>query len=122
MFERIPGYFEDARENEEIFRSVLEDIKRRIEYVPRDLDPTSPLEDLFRNYSSTETEDGELQFSIIDFRKGPTTFRSINLECNEAIIGIQNIGRLSGSGMIIKYSINPDNSVEYKEIISTWAS
>jgi len=111
-------YFDCARENEMIFRSILKDIKSRVSICPKDLDSDKSLEEIFQKYSQGNRHG---KFTILDFKKGPIE-RLENLTEDEALIDIENVTCLSGNGYSLKYKIKSDNSAEYVGCISNYMS
>lgn len=107
---KIPQYYECARENENIFRAVLRDLRGRKEpFVPGNLDTESGLEDIFKKYSGGNRYG---IFTILDFRVSE----------KEATISFEDVATLSGGGANIKYKIKEDSSVEYQGATSRWMS
>jgi hypothetical protein len=111
-------YFDCARKNEAIFRSILKDVKSRTPICPTDLDFNAPLEEIFQRYSQGSRYG---KFTILNFKKGPSK-QLENLAENEALISIEDIACLSGIGFTLKYKIKTDNSVEYVNCIGNWMS
>ena len=114
----VEDYFNIARENEPIFRSILRDLRDNNKKLPRiismivpsDLDVESKLETLFEKYSHNERTG---KFTITDFTR-PSK--------NYATITIQDVAPLSGGGASLGYIVNSDSSIEYKENLGVWLS
>ncbi len=105
----IIDYFETARENEDVFRNILRDLrdnkaKRPMGlYIPKNLEIEGNLEDIFQRYSKGE-------------RYGIFTITSFKMPTRDtAFIEFQDIATLSGGGAELEYLVNQDNSVEYKK-------
>ncbi|MBI4918675.1 hypothetical protein HY837_02005 [archaeon] len=102
-------YFKTAKENELVFRGVLEDMKRNSNSlfsmrpgkfcIPRDLDTTSSLEDLFKKYSEGN-------------RYGKFTITDFTVKDNEAVISFRDVAALSGGGSAWVYETK--EGVKYK--------
>ncbi len=124
IFERIPGFYEDAKRQEVIFHNILADIKTRVGIdpaVPKAFDPTKPIDEILAAYAPTNPALRRGRFTIIDFRVGPYE-GFFNLGKDEAAIGIQDIALMSGSGSLHKYGVQQDLSVQYKGEITRWMS
>ncbi len=115
MIGRIPEFYQDARENEDVFRAVLRDIKKRKGIVPKELDPEAKLDDILSTYSSEGERLG--MFTILDFRVGPPyedEFEALGQD--EATITFQNLVSLSGRGATLVYDVNPEYPVDLKRV------
>ncbi len=112
----VKDYYKTARENEDIFRNVLKDLKEnRTErpmgsLVPEDLDVESKLDDLFEKYSEGNRRG---IFTILNFTKP---------DKQSATIMFEDVAVLSGGGAELEYKIKKDNSVEYRKRIASWVS
>lgn len=100
----VNTYFETARDNEQIFRNILRDLKNNRKkrpmgvYIPKDLETEATLEDIFKKYPP----EAFARFSIFAFeiaKDKNSTF---------ATIYFRNIAALSGGGAGLKYSVNGD--------------
>jgi len=128
MLHRIPQYFECARANEDIFREILRDIKKGVGIVPKDFDPEEDLDKILKKYSLLDQSERHGRFTIFDFRIGPYEYPSYEslssliseLSISEAMIGFEDVAFLSGSGALLKYAIQEDRSVKFKETIMHW--
>jgi len=112
MIGRIPEFYQDARENEDVFRAVLRDVKGRVDIVPKKLDPEAEVDDILETYSEGERYG---MFTITDFRVGQSfedEFETLGQD--EVMIRYQDIAFLSGHGATLIYKVNPDSSVEFK--------
>ena len=104
---REPEYAPAARENEEVFRNVLRDLRNNRDqrpggiYVPEDLETEASLDNIFQKYSMG---DRMYKFTIVEFSKPEKTRATINFK---------DIAPLSGGGAKLEYSVNEDNSVQY---------
>lgn len=102
-------YFQIARENEEVFRNVLRDLKgnRGIRpmgmYIPQDLDTEASLDEIFGKYSRGERSG---RFRITSFSRP---------EKSKATIGFDDVVPLSGGGAELEYLVNEDKSVKYEK-------
>jgi|SRR3989344_7950986 len=109
------NYYQNARENEEVFRNILNDMKLHREnrplgfYIPVDLDVDLPIDDLFLKYSEGQRM---RKFTILNF----TRLGDI------ATLSFQDVAPLSGGGTELEYLVKPDNSVEFKKNGSVWMS
>ncbi len=105
-------YFKIARENEEVFRNVLRDLRDQREerpmgiYVPEDLETEASLDEIFQKYSEGDRTG---IFTIASFSRPEET---------KATIRFQDIAQLSGGGAELAYLVNNDNSVKYEKAIS----
>ena len=120
MFGRIPEFYEDAKEHEDVFRNMVRDLGSRVDIVPKGLDPDLPLDGLLAAYSPEDRSQRVGKFSIIDFRVGP--YPRMGLDDDEALISVEDIAALSGSGYTLKYLVNPDKSVRYEGRLASWRS
>ena len=103
----LQDYYKTARENEDVFRNVLRDLrdnraKRPMGvYVPEDLETEASLDKIFQQYSE-------------GMRMGRFTITSFSRpEKTRAKLGFQYIAPLSGGGAELEYLVNDDNSVKY---------
>ncbi len=105
----IKNYYQTARENEEVFRNVLRDLKNNRSkrpmgrYIPKDLETEIKLDKIFQRYSQG-VRDG--RFTIINFARPNKT---------KATIEFQDIAVLSGGGAELEYLVKENNSVKYKK-------
>ena len=103
----VQDYYETARENEEVFRNVLRDLRDNREkrpmgmYVPENLETEASLDEIFRQYSEGQRMG---RFTITSFSRPEKT---------KAKLGFQDIAPLSGGGAELEYLIKDDNSVKY---------
>ena len=103
----VEDYYETARENEEVFRNVLRDLrdnrgKRPMGiYVPEDLETEARLNKIFQQYSEGERMG---RFTITSFSRPKKT---------RATIEFRDVALLSGGGAELEYLVNDDNSVKY---------
>ena len=105
----VQGYYKTARENEEVFRNVLRDLRDNREkrpmgiYVPKDLETEASLDQIFEKYSE-------------GIRVGIFTITSFSRpEKTRAKLKFQNITLFSGGGTELEYLVNDDNSVKYEK-------
>ncbi len=112
----VQDYYETARENEEVFRNVLRDLrdnrgKRPMGiYVPENLETEASLGEIFQRYSEGHRMG---RFTITSFSR-PEEAR--------ATIGFKDVAFLSGGGAELEYLINDDNSVKYEKPVFTMMS
>ena len=112
----IQNYYQTARENEAIFRSVLKDLrdnraKRPMgDYVPEDLDTESSLDEIFQKYSEGNRYG---RFTITNFTRPDKA---------KATIGFRDIATLSGGGAELEYIVKEDTSVQYQKPAFTMMS
>ena len=103
----IKDYLQIARENEEVFRNVLRDLrdnrgKRPMGiYVPEDLETEASLDEIFQQYSEGQRMG---RFAITSFSRPEKT---------RAKLGFEDVAPLSGGGAKLEYLVNDDNSVKY---------
>ncbi|MFA5953280.1 MAG: hypothetical protein WC812_01680 [Candidatus Pacearchaeota archaeon] len=101
MFD-VQDYYKTARENEEVFRNVLRDLRaRKVMYVPRNLETEANLDEIFQRYSEGQRMG---KFTITSFSRPERT---------RATIGFCDVAPLSGGGAELEYLVNDDNSVKY---------
>lgn len=105
----VQDYYKTARENEEVFRNVLRDLrdnrgKRPMGmYVPKDLETEANLDEIFERYSE-------------GMRMGRFTITSFSRpEKTRAKFGFRDIAPLSGGGAELEYLVKDDNSVKYEK-------
>jgi len=105
----VQDYYQTARENEEVFRNILRDLRDNKQerpmgyYVPRNLETEAPLEDLFRRYSK-------------GIRRGIFTVCNFTMpDKDSATIMFEDIAFLSGGGAELEYLVKEDNSVEFQK-------
>ena len=104
----VQNYYQVARENEELFRNVLRDLrdnraKRPMgRYVPENLETEIELDKIFQKYSEGHRHG---IFTITTFTRPKK---------DAATIGFQDIAILSGGGATLEYLVKEDNSVEYQ--------
>jgi len=108
---KIQDYYQAARENEEVFRNILRDLRNNKTkrpmgiYVPEDLETELELDKFFEKYSEGN-------------RIGRFTITSFTcLDKFKATIGFQDIAPLSGGGAELEYLVKEDNSVKYQRSI-----
>ena len=105
----VQDYYETARENEEVFRNVLRDLrdnrgKRPMGiYVPKDLETEASLDEIFQKYSEGQRMG---RFTITSFSRPEKT---------KATIGFRDVAPFSGGGAELEYLVNNDNSVKYEK-------
>ncbi len=112
----VQNYYRVARENEEVFRNVLRDLrdsraKRPMgAHVPENLETEIELDEIFKKYS-----EGVIygRFTITNFARP---------EKAKATIEFQDIATLSGGGAKLEYLVKEDNSVEYQKPFFTMMS
>ena len=112
----LRNYTQDAIDAEIIFRNILS----KLEDLPIELSDNifdMTLEDIISKCTKGN-RDGK--WTIVDFFKGPHNGPLFRLSNNEAIIGVQNVGILSGDGRVDKYSINSGNYVQLASTILKW--
>ncbi|MBN2454513.1 hypothetical protein JXB11_03125 [Candidatus Woesearchaeota archaeon] len=103
----VQDYYETARENEEVFRNVLRDLrdnrgKRPMGmYVPEDLETEASLDEIFQKYSEGQRMG---RFTIDSFSRPEKT---------RATISFRDVAPLSGRGAELEYLVNDDNSIKY---------
>ncbi|MFH1331757.1 MAG: hypothetical protein ABIH63_00540 [archaeon] len=104
----VSNYYQIARENEEVFRNILRDLRnKRAErprgiYVPKNLETEIALDEIFKKYSQGNRYG---IFTITDFSRPKK---------NKATIAFEDIASLSGGGAELEYLVKGDNSVQYK--------
>ena len=109
------NYFQEARENEEIFRNILMDVKTnrgtlpRGEYIPQEIDIEMELEDIFKTYSDP-----------MGYRAGRFTIFNFSRPNGEE--AIFSFGALLKGGAELEYLVKQDNSVEFRKCRSAWKS
>src|SRR4030042_6113127 len=112
----LRDYYQIARENEDVFRNILRDLrdhrtKRPMgSYVPKDLETEANIDEIFHKYSEGERTG---RFTITDFTRPDKT---------NATIGFQDTAFLSGGGTELRYLVKDDDSVQYEEPIFTMMS
>jgi len=105
----VQDYYPTARENEEVFRNVLTDLRDSREerpmerYVPKDLDPEMELDEIFQRYSRGYRRD---KFTITNFTR-PDESR--------ATIELNHLTRIRSKGVGLEYLVRGDNSVKYQQ-------
>ena len=110
------SYYKIARENEQVFRSVLRDLVLNRDkrtwggYVPEDLETEVSLQQIFEKYSEG---DRTWKFVILDFSRP-------NQET--AQLSFENVGPLSGGGLNLEYVVKGDSKVELAKILRSWVS
>ena|SRR3989344_436402 len=110
------NYYDAARQNEEVFRNVLRDLKTNRDkrpmgcYIPENLESELSLDEIFRMYSEGNRIG---QFTI-------TTFARLSRDV--ATIGFRDVAPLSGCGAELEYLVKEDNSVEYRRPVLTMMS
>lgn len=103
----VQDYYQTARENEEVFRNILRDLRdcrlRRPGgiYVPADLETKASLDEIFQKYSEGMRMG---RFTITSFSRSEKT---------KATIGFKDIAPLSGGGAELEYLVNDNDSVKY---------
>jgi len=108
MYQGI-NYYQTARENEEVFRNILRDLKENRErrpFIPGDLDTESNLDEIFQKYSEGNRYG---IFTITNFTRPKR--RSATISFNDSAM-------LSGGGATLEYRVERDNSVRYKKLES----
>lgn len=113
-----PSFSDVAKKNEQALRGILVDLQERFLYFPVDFDFTLPIDELLRQHGSSPSRSSYGRFTINNFIVGPDAESFWKPAENEAIIDVQDIACLSGGGMTASYTIQPDKSVNYKEILS----
>lgn len=104
----LQDYFQRARDNQEVFRNILRDlrvakeIRPQGQYIPQDLNPEAELEKIFDNYSLGNRHG---KFTILDFTRP-------NSEA--ATIAYENIYVGSGGGALLTYAVGDDNSISLR--------
>ena len=104
----VQDYLQAARENEEVFRNILRDLRDNREeramghLVPEELETDLPLEELFGMHSSGNRYG---IFTVCDFERP---------EPNAASLTFENVACMSGGGAELKYAVAEDDSVEYQ--------
>ncbi|MCK4647667.1 hypothetical protein KAT24_01925 [Candidatus Pacearchaeota archaeon] len=117
-------YYLIARENEEIFRNILKDLRENREerpmgeYIPKDLKTELSLDETFVRYSK---RNGKLT-RMISIMGGFTITNFTRPNKSKATIEFQNIAPLSGGGAELEYLIKKDKSVKYKKPTSIMRS
>ncbi len=112
----VQDYYETAKENEEVFRNVLRDLRDNREkrpmgiYVPEDLETEASLDKIFQQYSEGQRMG---RFTITSFSRPEKT---------RAKLRFQDIALLSGGGAELEYLVNDDNSVKYDKPVFTMMS
>lgn len=109
-------YYQIARNNEEVFRNVLRDMKLNRDkrpmgaYIPHDLETELPLDQIFIQYSEGQRMG---KFTLLNFsRPNEVT----------AMLTFQDVALLSGGGAELEYLVKQDSSVEFKKSGSVWMS
>ncbi len=101
-------YYRIAKENEEVFKNILRDLKERREkglvfsIVPKDLETELELDEFFKKYSEGN-------------RTGKFTITSFTREDTKATMGFEDLAPLSGICTQLEYLVKKDNSIEYKK-------
>ena len=112
----VQDYSQTVRENEEVFRNVLRDLREHREeipmgeYIPEDLETEIELDVIFQKYSEGERYG---RFTITSFLRPEKT---------KAVIGFKDIATLSGGGAELEYLVDEDNSVKYQKPVFTMMS
>ncbi len=112
----VQDYYQVARENEEVFRNTLRDLRdHRAErpmgaYILEDLETELPLDEIFQKYSEGQRRG---IFTITNFTRP---------EKVKATVGFQDVAFLSGGGAELEYLVKEDNSVEYQKPVFTMRS
>lgn len=107
----VQDYRQAARDNENVFRNILRDLKANHEhrpgglYVPEDLETEAPLDKIFEKYSYGRRYG---IFTITDFSTAQTEFEIT------ALIAFEDVATLSGGGARLKYRVDEDG-VSYLE-------
>jgi len=110
-------YYQTARENEEIFRNVLRDLRKNRakrpmgEYIPKNLKTELSLNEIFDKYSKRSHE----LTNIISIMGGFAITNFTRPNKSKATIEFQDIAPLSGGGAELEYLIKKDKSVKYKK-------
>ncbi len=118
-------YYLIARENEEIFRNVLKDLRENRaerpmgEYIPEGLETELLLDEIFDKYSKRDRK-SEIPASLI----GGFTITNFTRPNNKSKVTIefQDIAPLSSGGAELEYLIKKDKSVKYKKLVSIMRS
>ena len=113
---RANDYRPIVKANEAIFRNILRDMRgdekrcTRSLFIPKDLETEASIDVLFEKYF---TGNRYGIFSITDFSM-PSK--------DSAIIAFADVACMSGGGGELEYSVNPDNSVEFKRTLGQFMS
>lgn len=108
-------YYKAARENEEVFRNILRDVKTNREtrpmgeYIPQEMDVEMELESIFKTYSDS-----------MGYRAG--RFTILNFSRPNKDEAIFSFGALLKGGAELEYLVRPDNSVEFRKGRNVWRS
>ena len=108
----VINYYQTARENEEVFRNVLRDLRDNRQkrpqgrYISQDLETEVELDKIFQRYSKG-IRNGK--FTITNFTK---------VDKAKVIIEFQDIATISGGGAELEYLVKEDNSVQYEKPVS----
>jgi len=100
-------YLSIAKQNEQVFRNVLRDLRQNrakrpmSDYIPPNLETEASLEDIFKMYS---TGNRYGIFTICDFSR-PNQ--------NTVLISFKDTAVMSGGGAELEYLVRQDNSVTY---------
>lgn len=103
----VKDYSPVMKENEEVFRNILRDLKgNRTKrpmgiLVPEDLQTEIPLKEIFNAYSAGNRYG---IFTVCDFQR----------EKEGALLAFKNVACMSGGGAVLEYIVGDDNSVRYK--------
>lgn len=111
-----PEYLQVMRDNKSILRGILVDLKSRIDFFPNE--PT--IDEVLENLLTKQRASLSSKFRITDFRKGPWQRGLLELTEHDILIGCEDLAPLSGSGAMLIYEFEKDDSVEYKQTISIW--
>lgn len=104
-----------VRENEEVFRAILRDLKLNREirpmgmFFPDDFDTEMPFDEIVAKYL---TETGFQKFVISGFE----------IKDKSALFTFQNMSLMSGGGAMLHYQINDDGSVTFLDAPMTMRS
>ena len=101
-------YRDDAVNHETVFRSILSG---------KGVETQSSVDEIYREYS---TGNRYGKWTILDFRTGPCEDARMILSENEALFISEDKATLSGHGSVEKYKINPDGSVHFDSVVSSW--
>ena len=109
-------YYQTARDNEEVFRNILRDMKSKRSrrpmgaYIPKDLDTELPLDLIFKQYSEGQRMG---KFTILNFSMPDEV---------TAMLAFEDVAPLSGVGAELEYIVKQNSSVEFKKNRSVWMS
>ena len=109
-------YYQTVRDNEEVFRNILRDMKLNREkrpmgaYIPKDLDAELTLDLLFKQYLEGQRMG---KFTILNFSRPDEV---------TAMLTFQDVAPLSGGGAELEYLVKQDSSVEFKKSVCVWRS